>query len=103
VRVGLWVLSLPISLWLVYRGSRLVGLLHRGQVEDLFFDTAWGRFWPLVRLIPIWALLCAGLVHLGAFTYERWRRAAAAGSQRATPTGGSATSARTPARARTGS
>jgi hypothetical protein len=77
VRGVLWVLALPISLWLVYRGSRLVGLLNRGQVEDLFFDTGWGRFWPLARLLPIWALLCAGLVQLGVLGYDQWRRRAA--------------------------
>jgi hypothetical protein len=104
VRGALWVVALPVSLWLTYRGSRLVGLLNRGQVEDLFLETGWGRFWPLVRLLPIWALLCAGVVQAGVVGYEVWRRRAAARRrQPPTPLHRSDDEPRAPARARASS
>lgn len=74
VRFALWIAALPITLWLTYRIARGLGFLTAKQVEDVFFEQAWGRFWPLVRLLPLWALLTALAVHLSVLGIERWRR-----------------------------
>ncbi|HEX5615245.1 MAG TPA: hypothetical protein VFZ83_08835 [Acidimicrobiia bacterium] len=76
-RFGLWVLAIPVSLWLTYRIARGVGVLTADQVEDVFFDQDWGRFWPLARLLPLWALLAALAVHFGVLGIERYRRSRA--------------------------
>lgn len=77
VRLGLWIVALPVSLWFTYRIARGLGVLTAKQVEDVFFDQNWGRFWPLARLLPLWALLTALAVQLSVLGIERFRRSRA--------------------------
>ena len=74
LRLGLWLIAVPIALWLTYRIARGVGVLTAKQIEDVFFEQDWGRFWPLARLLPLWALLTALAVQLSVLGIERFRR-----------------------------
>ena len=63
-RLAVWVVAVPLGIGITFLAARAVGLLSRKDLEDLFLDGAWGRFAPVARLLPVCALVIAGLVQL---------------------------------------
>jgi hypothetical protein len=74
LRLAIWVIALPLGTLLVFGIANRLKMLTRLQLENTFVLTGWGRFVPIVRLLPFCALATALLVQLGVFGLE-WRRA----------------------------
>lgn len=74
VRLLIWVVAVPVGFFVVFAPARAVGLLTSKQLEDVFLETGWGRFWPVVRLLPLVALVTAAAVHFSVLGISRWRR-----------------------------
>jgi hypothetical protein len=64
----------PLGFVLVFGTTRALGFLSQRQLEDAFLLSGWGRFWPIVRVLPFWALITALLVHFGNIGIVRWRK-----------------------------
>jgi hypothetical protein len=73
VRLGLWVVALPLGTLLVFLIASSVGVLTKSQLEDTFLLTGWGRFLPIARILPFCALATALLVQLGVLGFQRLR------------------------------
>jgi uncharacterized membrane protein YgcG len=65
VRFLIWIVALPLAFVVTYLLTRLFGLLTQRQLEDTFLRSGWDRFWPITRVLPVWALVTALLVHFG--------------------------------------
>jgi hypothetical protein len=76
LRVVIWVVAVPLAFALVFGVARAMGMLSQRQLEDTFLETGWNRFWPVVRLLPFWALLTTLFVHYGNIGIARWRATA---------------------------
>jgi hypothetical protein len=76
VRILIWVVAVPLAFALVFGFARVFGFLSQRQLEDTFLETGWNRFGPIVRLLPIWALLTTLMVHYGNIGIARWRATA---------------------------
>jgi hypothetical protein len=72
-RFGIWIVAVPLGFLIVFEGARLFGLLTQRQVENVFLLPGWNRFWPVARLLPIWALVTTLIVHFGNIGIEYWR------------------------------
>jgi hypothetical protein len=59
-------------------------MLNSNQLEDVALDEGWTRFMPIARLLPLVALVTAGLVQGGVYgiTRLRSRRNAPPGPER---------------------
>jgi hypothetical protein len=88
VRVLIWFVAVPLGFVLVFGTTRALGLLSQRQLEDAFLLSGWNRFWPIVRVLPFWALITAVIVHFGNIGIVQWRRARHERSQRPKPPGG---------------
>lgn len=73
LRLALWVVSLPLGSLIVFTLARWFGVLTKAQLEDTILLAGWGRFVPIVRLLPFCALATALIVQLGVFGLERLR------------------------------
>jgi hypothetical protein len=72
-RFAIWIVAVPLGFLIVFEGARIFGLLSQRQVENVFLLPGWNRFWPVARLLPIWALVTTLIVHFGNIGIERWR------------------------------
>jgi hypothetical protein len=87
VRILIWVVAVPLGFLLVFGTTRAFGFLSQRQLEDTFLLSGWGRFGPIVRVLPFWALITALIVHFSNIGIVRWR-------QREKPPGGTSRSRR---------
>jgi hypothetical protein len=70
----LWVVAVPISFFVVFMIARVTGIFTHDELSDVFLADGADRFWPIARLLPIVALLMAGLVQLGVVLLSRRRQ-----------------------------
>ncbi|MGQ0825866.1 MAG: hypothetical protein ACT4OX_12720 [Actinomycetota bacterium] len=73
LRVLLWGVAVPVGFFVVFALATVFDVLTANQLEDVFLETGWGRFWPVGRLLPVIALLTAAIVHLSVIAISRWR------------------------------
>jgi hypothetical protein len=73
IRLLLWFVAVPASFVLVFGIARVLGLLTTSQLEDVFLETGWDRFWPVARLLPFVAFITASIVHFSVLGISRWR------------------------------
>jgi hypothetical protein len=73
MRLLVWLIAVPLGFALVFGVARLGGFLTQTQLEDVFLDTGWSRFWPVARLLPFVALVTASIVHFSVLWMSRWR------------------------------
>jgi hypothetical protein len=73
--VLIWVVAVPLGFLLVFGATRALGFLSQRQLEDTFLLAGWSRFWPIVRVLPFWALITTLLVHFGNIGIVRLQRA----------------------------
>jgi len=73
MRLILWLVAVPVSFLVVFLFAIAVGVFTNSQLTDLFLATGNSRYWPVVRLLPFVALLCAALVHVGVYAIARVR------------------------------
>jgi hypothetical protein len=74
-RLVLWVLAVPLGALVAAVLANSIGFFTYNDVENAFLETTWSRFVPLVRLVPLWAVAAALIVHLGVVGIDRWMRA----------------------------
>jgi hypothetical protein len=72
-RLLIWIVAVPVSFIVVFGLARAIGFLSQSQLEDVFLETGWNRFWPVARLLPFTALLTAGIVQFAVLYFSRWR------------------------------
>jgi hypothetical protein len=72
-RLLIWIVAVPLGFVVVFGLARLTGLLSQTQLEDVFLETGWDRFWPVARLLPFVALVTAIIVHFSVLYISRWR------------------------------
>ena len=72
-RLVAWLIALPLSFVVVFLFARAICVLSTSQLEDVFFEAGWDRFWPVARLLPFVALLTAALVHFSVLGLSHWR------------------------------
>jgi hypothetical protein len=100
VRLLIWIVAVPLGFVLVFGFARLIGVLSSKQLEDVFLETGWDRFWPVARLLPFVALVTASIVHFTILYLSRWRTRHALGPlQPRAPRAPRDTSGRAPERA----
>ena len=73
IRLLLWLVAVPLSFAIVFGLAQALGLLTSSQLGDVFLETGWDRFWPVARLLPFVALVCASIVHFSVLWISRWR------------------------------
>jgi hypothetical protein len=67
IRFLLWFVAVPVAFLIVFAFARAVGLLTTNEVTDVALASGWGRFWPIVRMLPFVALGAAGIVQGGVY------------------------------------
>lgn len=72
-RLLLWIVAVPAGFVVVFGLARAAGLLTSKQLEDVFLETGWDRFWPVVRMLPFVAFVTAAIVHFSVLAISRWR------------------------------
>jgi hypothetical protein len=72
-RLGLWLVAVPAGFVLVFGFARAFGMLSSQQLQDVFLEEGWDRFWPVARLLPFVALVTASIVHFSVLYISRWR------------------------------
>lgn len=95
-RALLWLVAVPLGFVVVFGSARAAGALSTNQLQDLFLETGWNRFWPVARLLPFVALVTAATVHFSVLGLSRWRAGRATQRVASAPHGRAA--AREPAR-----
>src|SRR5262245_53791847 len=73
IRLVVWLVAVPLGFLLVFGFARAIGVLSQTQLEDVFLETGWDRFWPVARLLPFVALVTAVIVHFSVLYISRWR------------------------------
>jgi hypothetical protein len=73
MRLLLWIVAVPLSFLLVFLFARAFRLFTTDQLSDLFLANNTGRFWPVARLLPVVALVTAGMVQGGIYGLARLR------------------------------
>jgi hypothetical protein len=73
MRLLVWIVAVPLGFLIVFGFARVAGLLTQTQLEDVFLDTGWHRFWPVARMLPFVALVTAAIVHFSVLFMSRWR------------------------------
>ncbi len=73
MRLLIWIVAVPVGFIVVFGAARALGFLSQSQLEDVFLETGWNRFWPVARLLPFTALLTAGIVQFAVLYISRWR------------------------------
>jgi hypothetical protein len=67
----LWIVAVPFAFVAVFLGARAVGVFSSDQLSDVFLANGAARFWPVVRLLPVVALLTAGIVQGGVLLLSK--------------------------------
>lgn len=63
LRLLVWVLAVPLGGALALLGARLIGFVDGSRLIDMISgDGGWSRYTRAFVLVPIWALISAGLV-----------------------------------------
>ncbi len=65
--------ALPFAFAIVFGFARAIGILSGNQLQDVFLDTGWDRFWPVARLLPFVALVMAAIVQFSVMGLARLR------------------------------
>ena len=73
MRLLIWIVAVPVGFIVVFGLARAIGFLSQSQLEDVFLETGWNRFWPVARLLPFTALLTAAVVQFAVLYISRWR------------------------------
>lgn len=76
----IWILALGIGFLVTYYGAIALGFLTRKQIRAVALHTDFDRYWPLLRLVPVWALISALLVQGTVVVIARRRLAGASSS-----------------------
>jgi len=79
LRLLIWVVALPVGGAVALMGARLIGYVDGSRLIDMISGEGWGRFLRVFSLVPVWALLSAGIVQGLEYLWSR-RRAGRAGS-----------------------
>ncbi|MCU1426984.1 MAG: hypothetical protein JWL83_984 [Actinomycetia bacterium] len=82
VRIGIWFVAMPLAFIIVFGFARTFHVFTQRQMENTFLQSGWGRFWPIMRLLPFWALGTTLLVHFSNIGIARWRIARKQGGGR---------------------
>ncbi len=53
MRLLVWIVAVPLGFVIVFGVARGLGFLTQTQLEDVFLETGWDRFWPVARLLPV--------------------------------------------------
>ncbi len=72
VRLLIWVVAMPLGFIVVFGFARVFHLLTTTQMQDTFLQSGWSRFWPVARLLPVWALVTTLFVQFGNIGIARW-------------------------------
>ncbi len=72
LRIGAWVVALPLGLIIVGLPARQLGYLSSQKLLDVIVKRDLGRFLPIVVVIALWALVSAVLVTLIVEGGRRW-------------------------------
>jgi hypothetical protein len=64
VRIGAWVLAVPVGLVIVGVPARILGYLTSQKLLDVFVKHTLGRFVPLLVIVVLWALATTILVEV---------------------------------------
>ena len=64
MRIGVWVLAVPIGLALVGIPARALGYLTSQKLLDVFVKHTLSRFVPLLVIVVLWALATTILVEI---------------------------------------
>jgi len=72
-RFIVWLIALPLAFAIVFGFARVIGILSGNQLQDVFLDTGWDRFWPVARLLPFVALVMAAIVQFSVAGLARLR------------------------------
>jgi hypothetical protein len=72
LRIGAWVLALPLGLLIVGLPARQLDYLSSQKLLDVIVKRDLGRFLPIVVIIALWALVSALLVTLFVEGGRRW-------------------------------
>jgi len=70
-RFLLWIVAVPLAFLIVFGIARMFGLLTTNEITDVALAEGWGRFWPILRLVPFVALATALLVTGGVYGISR--------------------------------
>jgi hypothetical protein len=73
VRLLLWIVAVPLAFMVVFGLAKAFGLLTTNEITDVALAEGWGRFWPIVRLLPFVALATALFVTGGVYGIARLR------------------------------
>jgi hypothetical protein len=73
MRFLFWIVAVPLGFVIVFGLARAFGILSSDQLEDVFLEDTWDRFWPVARLLPFVALVTASIVHVSVLYVSRWR------------------------------
>ena len=73
MRLLVWLIAVPLGFVIVFGVARGLGFLTQTQLEDVFLESGWDRFWPVARLLPFVALVTAAIVHFAILFGSRWR------------------------------
>jgi hypothetical protein len=73
VRFLLWIVAVPLAFLVVFGLARAVGFLTTNEITDVALAEGWGRFWPILRLVPFVALATALFVTGGVYGIARLR------------------------------
>lgn len=73
IRLLLWIAAVPLSFFVVFSIARGLGWFTTTQLSDVFLANNASRFWPVVRLLPLVALMTALLVHGGVLFISKRR------------------------------
>jgi hypothetical protein len=59
-----WVVALPAGLFLVVYPARKLGFLSGQKLVDVIVGTSWNRYWRVLAIAPMWALVTTIIVQL---------------------------------------
>ena len=73
VRFLLWIVAVPLAFLVVFGLAKSFGVLTTNEITDVALAEGWGRFWPIIRLLPFVALATALFVTGGVYGIARLR------------------------------
>ncbi len=73
LRLVVWIVAVPVGGAVALLAARLIGFVDGSRLIDMISGDGWGRFSRLWALVPVWALLTAGLVQVAEHLWNRRR------------------------------